>query len=148
MRMLDMPADVPNSSETVRTTDWFAGSENLAGLVTADPEISWPAEFKALIVRFATRDDGLMICTWFSNDGSTPVQYRSFVIIRELPGWTRSSSSAYRGIALAAELEAGTAAPIGARLTSMLGCRVASGPTTFTENLMSNDSITSSLFPA
>src|SRR5437773_85966 len=123
-----MPVDVPKSSTSVRTTDWLAESESVTGLVTPVPETAWPDECRALIVRFAVLSDRLnkVFCVWCVV--LVPVQYRVFVTVRETPSCTAISCSAYRGTAVDGRNAWGMAAAIGASVTSMVGCAIATTP--------------------
>ena len=62
-------------------------------------------------------------------------------MIRDVPSCTTISSFAYRGISVDGKVESGTAAPIGARPTSIVGCDRPRVPAMATVNGMSNRSI-------
>src|SRR5689334_8501187 len=86
MRMLDMPAAVPNRSDTLLNSDWLAGRISVTGLVRPVPEIVFPFESKASIVSFDGWAAGFDTSIWFCRDGFAPVQYRIFLGTSEVAG--------------------------------------------------------------
>src|SRR5437870_6908157 len=66
-------------------------------------------------------------------------------MMTDVPGCTTIASSAYRGTSVDGNVSLCTAAPMGARLTSMVGCDTPTGAMSRTVNGISKDSTRASL---